>query len=333
MDHVSSRDIRRRMTAGTAVLIGLALILTAANPRARGAGPAFGSSVQPTDRPANRELQRLEHGGRQRSYLVHDYSRGGKAPLILVLHGGGGNAENAVRMTGMDRIAARERLMVVYPNGTAGRDGGRLLTWNAGHCCASAMTTGVNDVGFIAALIDRLVNDGRVDRSRVYVTGMSNGAMLTHRLGRELSTRIAAIAPVVGAVFGDEKPPAAPVPAIVIVGAEDDVVPGQGGPLRLRGILGARPAADRPVAPALEQAAYWAHANRCGEPVQRRTMGSTMTEWTSCASGAPVVLHRVERNGHAWPGGEPGRRGAAQPTASFDASDEIWRFFASKRRQ
>jgi polyhydroxybutyrate depolymerase len=279
-----------------------------------------------------RAEQTITHGGRQRSYLVHDFSRGPEAPLVIVLHGGGGNADNAVQMTGMDRIAAREGLIVVYPNGTAGRERGRLLTWNAGHCCASAMAGKVDDVGFVAAAIDTLVASRRVDASRVYVTGMSNGAMLTHRLGRELSTKIAAIAPVVGAVFGDEAPATAPVPAFIIVGADDDTVPGAGGPLGVRALLGGRAAADHDVAPAVDQATYWARTNGCAEPTRTQGKTSSIIEWRTCTSGAPVVFHSVAGNGHAWPGGEPGRVGAAQPTRAFNASEEMWAFFDSQRR-
>jgi polyhydroxybutyrate depolymerase len=235
-------------------------------------------------------------------------------------------------MTGFDRVAAREGLVVVYPDGTAGRSRGRLLTWNAGHCCASAMENNVDDVGFVAAIIDTLVMSGRADASRVYVTGMSNGAMMSHRIGRELSTRIAAIAPVVGAVFGDEPAPRGPVPAFIVVGAEDRTVPADGGPLQLRGLLGGRSAADRDVAPAIDQARYWARNNGCGEPTRTTDTASEKTEWTRCTSGATVVFHNVLGNGHAWPGGEPGRTGVAQPTKAFDATEEIWRFFEKQRR-
>ena len=168
--------------------------------------------------------------------------------------------------------------------------------------------------------------------SRVYVTGMSNGAMLTHRLGRELSRKIAAIAPVVGAVFGDEPPPQAPVPAFIVVGADDQIVPPQGGPLQLRAMLGNVSAADRDVAPATDQAAYWARHNGCGEPVRVETSVSARTEWTSCGSGAPVIFHSVKGNGHAWPGGQPGRQGAAEPSRAFDATAEMWAFFKQHRR-
>jgi len=279
-----------------------------------------------------RTERKLPHDGRDRTYRVHNFSRTTPAPVVIVLHGGGGSSSNAVRMTGFDRVAAREGLIVVYPDGTAARDRGRLLTWNAGHCCASAMEAKVDDVGFVAAVIETLVASGQADASRVYVTGMSNGAMMSHRLGRELSTKIAAIAPVVGAVFGDEPPPQAPMPAFIVVGAEDRTVPPAGGSLQLRGLLGRRSAADHDVAPAMAQAAYWARHNGCGEPTHTKDRVTQRTEWTSCTSGAPVVFHSVAGNGHAWPGGEPGRSGAAQPAKAFDATEEMWAFFAQQRR-
>jgi polyhydroxybutyrate depolymerase len=273
----------------------------------------------------------MSHDGRTRTYLVHDFARGERAPVVIALHGGGGNAQNAVRMTGFDRLAAREGLIAVYPEGTAAREGVRLLTWNAGHCCASAMNAKVDDVGFVDAIVKALVASGRADPARIYVTGMSNGAMMTHRIGRELSRKIAAIAPVVGAVFGDEPPSQAPVPAFIIVGAEDRVVPAAGGPLQVR-LLGRRSAADRPVAPSIAQAEYWARVNECGEPTTTASSVSRKIAWTNCRSGAPVIFHSVAGNGHAWPGGVAGRNGADEPTRGFDATEEMWSFFKAHRR-
>lgn len=315
-----------RMSLARPVLAALALTVVA------GPGPWVAQSRTQSTTPTGTAERSLSHGGRTRTYRIFDPGGAAPAPVVIVLHGGGGNAANAERMTGFTRIARREGAIAVYPDGTAGRPRGRLLTWNAGHCCAAAMNNRVDDVGFIGALIDTLVASGRADASRVYVTGMSNGAMMAHRLARELSTKIAAIAPVVGAVFGDEAAPRAPVPAFIVVGATDAIVPPNGGPLQLRGVLGRRSAADRNVAPAMAQATYWATHNGCAEPSKSTTPAAETSTWTSCTSGAPVVFHRVSGNGHAWPGGQAGRQGAAEPSTAFDASAEMWAFFSRQRR-
>ena len=178
---------------------------------------ACSAAAQQGQRPGKLTDETLKHDGLTRRYLVHDFSAGKPAPVVIVLHGGGGHPENAVNMSQMDVVAAREHFIAVYPGGTGAMPGGKLLTWNAGHCCAYAREKKIDDVGFIAKVIDTLVASGRADPKRIYVTGMSNGAMMTHVLARQLPDRIAAIAPIVGAVFCDEPPPKAPVAAVIFV--------------------------------------------------------------------------------------------------------------------
>lgn len=175
----------------------------------------------------------LQHDGDARSYVVRvapglTQTRR-RVPLVLILHGGGGNAEITERMTGFTTKAEKEGFIVVYPEGSS-RFKDKLLTWNAGHCCGYALNNKVDDVGFISALIDKLVRDYPVDPKRIYATGISNGGMMSHRLGIELPHKLAAIASVVGALFGDEKMPAQPVSALMINGMLDQSVPYQGGP-------------------------------------------------------------------------------------------------------
>lgn len=289
------------------------------------ASAASGDASAAASPPPSEELHFI-HDGRSRRAVIYDYSGGRPAPVVLVLHGGGGSAENAVQMTGFDRLAAREGAIAVFPEGAARTARSPFHTWNAGHCCSYAKEAGVDDVGFIEALIDRLVAEGHADPRRVYVTGMSNGAMMAHRLGRELSHKVAGIAPVVGAVFGDEAPPRGSVPAFIIVGADDKNVPGQGGPLRVS-VLGGAAAADRDVAPAIEQARYWAAANGCAATGAEKTPVATTTRWTECRNGADVAFVTVAGNGHAWPGGRPGSRRGDTPTDAYDATGAIWAFF------
>ena len=272
----------------------------------------------------------LIHDGLRRSYTVHvptASSGKGRVPLVLVLHGGGGNADNAERMTEFSIKADQEGFIVAYPEGS-GRLNGRFLTWNAGHCCGYAMTHRIDDTGFIRALIDTLIRDYPIDLKRVYVTGMSNGGMMAHRLGRELPDRIAAIAPVVATLFGDEGKPAEPVSAIMINGQLDTAVPNAGGAPggRFAGAWDGRPAR-----PALDQLAFWAAVNGCSNDTADDTSGHDRGDYflwqAHCPAGLATELYVVKNTGHAWPGGRRGTVRADDPGTSVRATDIIWAFF------
>ncbi|PYN17937.1 MAG: hypothetical protein DMD76_30320, partial [Candidatus Rokuibacteriota bacterium] len=68
--------------------------------------------------------------------------------------------------------------------------------WNAGTCCGQAQTAHADDVGFTLAILRDLARDLPLDRTRVYATGHSNGAMMAYRLAAEAAEKVAAIAPV-----------------------------------------------------------------------------------------------------------------------------------------
>lgn len=267
-------------------------------------------------------------GGQQRTYLLRvprgHTSSSAPAPLVIALHGGGGNADNAEQMTGFTELVERERLIVAYPDGSGRNRLNRLLTWNAGHCCAFAMQNQVDDVAFVAALIDRIAATHAVDQARVYVTGMSNGAMMSHRLGRELSARIAAIAPVVGAVFGDEPVAASPVSAIMINGLEDESVPADGGP---PGGLAKNQWDGTPARPNVDQGHFWARSNGCSATPGRSEQRQVITWRWACPAGLGVEVHQVRNAGHAWPGGRRGSTLGDRPSSAMDATEVIWSFF------
>lgn len=219
---------------------------------------------------------------------------------------------------------------MAYPNGSS-LLASNLLTWNAGHCCGYAMQNKIDDVGFIRNLIDQLARDYPIDPQQVFVTCMSNGGMMTHRLGIELGDKIAAIAPVVATLFESEARPVAPVPALIINGAMDKSVPPEGGPTGGRSAF----AWDgTPTQPSAYQATYWANANGCDPEPQSNSTGSSaavINIWRyTCPRGRDVVHYLIGDNGHAWPGGQPGRRQADTPSPSFNATDVIWDFFKSQ---
>jgi polyhydroxybutyrate depolymerase len=253
---------------------------------------------------------------------VPTQSKEKQMPLVVVLHGGGGNAANAEKMTGFTTKAANEGFIVVYPEGT-GRLRDKFLTWNAGHCCGYAMDRKADDVGFINALLDQLLADYPIDPKRIYMTGMSNGGMMSHRLGIELAHRFAAIAPVVATVFGDETVPVQPVSALMLNGMLDKSVPYAGGP------TGGRPDAwdGTPAQPAMVQAEFWAQANNCVKAPEQQEQGALLLWRYRCPSGKAVELYLIKDNGHAWPGGEKGSHRGDKPSPSVDATAVIWEFF------
>jgi polyhydroxybutyrate depolymerase len=266
------------------------------------------------------DRQSIEVNGVSRTYVVRVPERlkkGAAVPLVFVLHGGGGNAANAEKMTGFTAKAQQENFIVVYPEGS-GRLRRGLFTWNAGHCCGYAMKNQIDDVAFINALIDHLAKIHSIDDRRIYVTGMSNGAMMAHRVGIELSARVAAIAPVVGAVFGDERLPTQPVAALMING------PGSG--------RGKKAWDGTPAKAALDQGAFWAKANGCEAASTKKDSTTQTTYRYPCPAGRAVELIAVKDNGHAWPGGEKGSQRGAEPSKSLDATEVIWEFFKAHPR-
>ena len=170
-------------------------------------------------------------GGAPRDYELHlpkGKAPAEPAPLVLVFHGGGGNAANAMRMSGMNAKADAEGFIVAYPDGSGPRPDA-LLTWNAWRCCGPALDKKVDDVAFVRALVDDLARHYPVDRKRVYATGFSNGAMLTYRLGCELGDVFAAIAPVAGALNSYDCGTGPKVSVIAFHGTADKHVRFEGG--------------------------------------------------------------------------------------------------------
>lgn len=266
--------------------------------------------------PGTREL---ESDGRTRTYVVRhpEKTKGDlKLPVLIVLHGGGGNAKNAEEMTQLTPFAAKNNFIVVYANGTGARRS-PFLTWNSGNCCAYAYENKVDDIDFISKMIDALVKDENADPKRIYVTGMSNGGMMTHRVGVELSDKVAAIAPVAAALNCDLQT-GSPVPILMIHGDADQHVL-IGGGKTTKGVE-----ADR-IDTSLEHGvAWWLKRNKNsseGETIQEGILTTT-----THTGKAPVKTVVIGGEGHTWPGGKAWRNAADQPTQEVSANRLIWDF-------
>ncbi len=132
--------------------------------------------------------------GISRKYLVF-VSKGFEKPLpvVLAFHGGGSNARQMERYTRFNDLATKEGFLVVYPEAVDGN-------WNDGRGIAGVRSQqeNIDDVKFVRLIVDRLSKVYKIDRSRVFCTGISNGAFMSHRLATEASDLITSIAPVVG---------------------------------------------------------------------------------------------------------------------------------------
>ena len=256
-------------------------------------------------------------GSGRREYQLHvppRYDPRTPAPLVLNLHGAAGNARWQMRQTNMNQLSDREGFLIVYPEGTPGQVSSA-RTWNAGRCCGRAHEKGVDDVAAIAAILDDVSSRYCVDPDRVYAAGMSNGGMMVLRLACELSSRLAAVASVAGALVVDRCAPSRPVSVMLVHGSADAVVPPAGGASR------SPITAGMIFEPVRRLAETWAARDGCTGATTDDGGAASCETWQPCRGNAAVRLCIVKGSRHVWPGSLRDRG------AAFAASEEIWRFF------
>lgn len=304
--HASLRTVRR-------LLLALCAALLASAPKPEGGEKTISA------------------GGRVRTYRLYaprGLRKDRPAALVLVFHGGDGDGAGAERLTGFDAFADRDGFLVAYPDGFGKH-------WNDGRENSDFETfrERVDDVAFVAALIDAVSRDHPVDAKRVFATGISNGGIFSHYLAARLSDRIAAIAPVAGGVAEPFRPsfkPEKPVSVLIVHGTEDPLVPYHGG-----GVAGGR---HGRVIDTDEAVRLWIAADGC----ERQAMAETLPDadpqdgcrversrWTGGRNGSEVVLYTIRGGGHTWPGGPQyaPRPVIGRVCRDFDATQTIWEFF------
>ena len=277
--------------------------------------------------PAGEVNRTLTHDGLQRSYLLYvpaSANRSQPLPLVLVFHGGTGNAQSAERMSGFDRVADQNGFVVVYPNGTSRVSDDILLTWNGGTCCGYAQEKNVDDTGFVRAILADLQPLVNIDAKRIYAAGMSNGGILSQRLACEAADLFAAIAPVAGTLNFPSCSPAQPVSVIEFHGTDDRHLPYDGG-------VGPESLAGVDFASVKDSIDFWLNFDGCPAAPQTETFADIQNDiYASCANGTAVELYTILGGRHAWPGSDgPGWPGGDLPTQSISATDLIWEFFAA----
>ena len=235
------------------------------------------------------------------------------APLLVALGGGTQSGDDMASFSNLDDQATTGKFIVVYPDGIGG-------FWNAGRCCGSyAGATGVDDLGFIRALLDRLTADPRIDRTRIFATGVSAGALMAYRLACDLSSRIAAIASVSGVMVAENCQPNRPVSILEMHGTADALIPYAGG-------KNPDPGDDVKVFLSTNAVIQsWVKLDGCPGKASQTAKGITTTSnWTACRAGTIVRLESVAGGHHTWFGS------TMDPVAGEPSSNaDLWEFFST----
>jgi polyhydroxybutyrate depolymerase len=133
--------------------------------------------------------------------VVPGTSQTAAMPLVVLLHGYGSNGEGHDGYFGLSAVTKSRGVMLAIPNGT--RDHKGLLYWNASEACCDFDKVPVDDVAYLDAIVEDVAKQQKLDRSRVYVIGHSNGGFMAHRWACERSSKIAAIVALAGVPWAD----------------------------------------------------------------------------------------------------------------------------------
>ncbi len=273
-------------------------------------------------------------GDLTRTYYLHvpsNLPEDKALPLVLMFHGGGGTPKFAERESGFSELADREGFLVAYPEGIG-------KSWNDGRNekAIVAQRDKIDDLGFISALIDDVARDYKVDAKRVFSAGISNGATFSHYLGANLSSRIAAIAPVIGgmpAAWSAAFKPEKPVSVLILQSVHDPLMPYDGGDIKLP--MGVKRAG---IVATDEAARKWVEHNGCQRKAVTEVLADKDPEdgcrvrtftYSKGKAGTDVVLYRIEGAGHTWPDGLQymSEKVIGKVCRDINGAEVIWEFF------
>jgi polyhydroxybutyrate depolymerase len=264
-----------------------------------------GKTAQPLD-----ATWTLTVGALTRTAKVHvpaSYDPSNRTALVVNVHGRTSNATQQAWLSHAIAKADAEGFVVIHPEAW-----GSPTSWNAGGgCCDPAAANNIDDGGFIRVLLDEAEAKLCVDPARVFVTGLSNGGYLAHRVACELTDRVAAIGAVAGLLQLPTCAPTRPMPVFLVHGTSDTLV--------------SYDWVDETVD-------YWRIKNGCTTMTTTYQNGAaTCVTHGGCNAGADVVLCTIAGGGHQWPGGEE-LPFLGTKSNDLSATDAQWSFFVAHPR-
>lgn len=268
---------------------------------------AVGGADVDRDGEATLSDRTIQAGIIQREYLVMkpSWSTDDMAlPLVVALHGLTVDRWKMVEIADWRSAVQRRGFIAVFPQGLGN-------SWNSGSCCVPSSVVGTDDVAFLDSVIAEVESSEPVDPERVFMTGFSNGGIMSYRYGCARASTLVAIAPVSGSNL-EGCAPDVPLSVLHQHGDPDTVVPYEGG----IGIGRLAASAAFPSVP--DSVSKWSSEMGCGSDVSRDqpASGVMVMSWQGCPGGVRVELVRVEGIGHTWP-----------KTADYDGLAEILDFF------
>lgn len=256
----------------------------------------------PGDRP---EIFAL--GGRFRLYRLSvpaGYDPDEPAPLVLNLHGLSSNAEQQSVYSGLPIAASDRGILVASP------DAGD-TAWDDG------------DDTFLVALTRNLTERYCIDRNRVWLTGMSLGAL------RSAITICAhpEIFAAAGLVAFDDRPAGCPSTSIIAFHGTGDLTVEYG-------LTVAAPFASGPLPRSEANLVAWAEGAGCAPAPDLAATGEDVTRaaFLGCEPGREVVFYSIAWAGHTWPGSAIEIESLGGTTDTIDATALILDFLQDHPR-
>ena len=252
----------------------------------------------------------LQSGGLTRTFAAHlpqDYTTN-LSPVVIMFHGIDGIGQSLQFVTAFDVDADQLGILAVYPNATS--------DWANGCDCTEADSAGVDDVRFIADLLDKLDADYGINRDSVFLVGFSEGAFMAHRLACDATDLFAGLATVSTTMLvptAENCVPTRAIPVLMIHGTNDDDYPWEG----------ALDRGPKSVLSADTTAQFWATKNGCGDRLGSEYVVTDnyyhfdvyRDTFDACPVNGEVILYQMDGAGHGW------------PDADFSASFQITGFF------
>lgn len=275
----------------------------------------------------------VKSNGVVRVYFVHlppSYSSKTAMPLVLAFHGAGSHARAMPKLTGLNKCADQHAFIVVYPDGLN-------THWNDGN--GGRTKPELEDVDFVKAMLDQLNKQYKIDKTRIYAGGMSNGGFFSQYLALTMPDTFSAIATVAASLevpMYAKLKPEKPISVLLIHGDDDDVVPFTGGSIGVSGVMDEK--TTRKCTSAAQAVQYWVKADQCNEKQCVTSVSDAKPSdgthalrkvYSGGKNGTEVISITVQNGGHTWPSGWQYLPEAmvGKTSKAVNASEEMWNLF------